>query len=402
MQAESVIKPKRKKWMVIGMIILIVAIVAVNIVVVQNKNKGNAKDLEFVGVTEKEFKQTKLIAGIVVAGKNQSFSVDPTKGKVKEVFVEEGQKIEAKQKLFSYENVELSFQSKQMEIDKKISNIGYDQGKKRINSLKKEIQRLKTEANAATDPIQGEQIVQTMKDLETQLQDAESQLKTSELEMEKSNLQAQELKRKQDDLIVYSDLAGIVQNVGESNAEMTEEQGKPLIQVISEDPFQIQGQLTELQMAQIQTNQAITISSKAIPNKTWKGIITNVSSYPISTESGTSQMAGIGESAQNISYYPFTASLESQDGLSPGFHVALEVNLPTKKKLAVPSYSIIEETDTSYVYLLKGTVIHKQKVTTGMGDGEWTGVIDGVTSGDKIVALPTSSLREGMEVKVND
>ncbi|PEN17788.1 efflux transporter periplasmic adaptor subunit, partial [Bacillus wiedmannii] len=71
------------------------------------------------------------------------FYTDPTKGKVKEIEVKEGQEIEKGTKLFSYENEEINLQMKQVELDQKMIDMRYDQGKKKIDSLKKEIKKAK-------------------------------------------------------------------------------------------------------------------------------------------------------------------------------------------------------------------------------------------------------------------
>ncbi|MFV1457697.1 biotin/lipoyl-binding protein, partial [Bacillus mycoides] len=71
----------------------------------------------------------------------ESFYTDPTKGKVKEIEVKEGQEIEKGTKLFSYENEEINLQMKQVELDQKMIDMRYDQGKKKIDSLKKEIKK---------------------------------------------------------------------------------------------------------------------------------------------------------------------------------------------------------------------------------------------------------------------
>ena len=45
------------------------------------------------------------------------------------------------------------------------------------------------------------------------------------------------------------------------------------------------------------------------------------------------QAGGVGEATQNMSQYTYKASLDSQDGLSPGYHVSLQVNLGIRRWL---------------------------------------------------------------------
>ena len=126
------------------------------------------------------------------------------------------------------------------------------------------------------------------------------------------------------------------------------------LQVASKDPFQVQGTL-KLQKSQIQKMKA-----KANNKKKWTGKITEVSEFPTSAE--MAQAGGMGEATQNMSQYTYKASLDSQDGLSPGYHVSLQVNLENKKMIAVPSKSIVAKGDDAFVYVEDKGKLRKQNV----------------------------------------
>ncbi len=81
---------KKKKWIIIGVIALIVIVAAINIFVMQGKKKGastNADAVSFEKVTERKLNNTKLISGQVKPGNIESFYADPAKGKVKDIEV---------------------------------------------------------------------------------------------------------------------------------------------------------------------------------------------------------------------------------------------------------------------------------------------------------------------------
>lgn len=393
LQPEIVQKPSKKKWIALVVLLLIVIIVAINIAVIQSKKTNSVRDLSFSTVTNKELSNTKLVAGRVVPGNIDTFYPDPAKGTVNEIYVNEGDEVSKGQKLFSYGNPELSIQIRQLELDKKSAKIRYDQGQDKISSLQNEIKKAK-DTNApkeVTDP------------LHAQLQDLQFQQQTIELEMEKNKLQEEDLQNKQKNLTVYSNYGGIVQKVnkdaGQNTAQVVGGQSNPVVQIASKDPFMIQGTLTELQKSQLQPGQVITVTAKAVANQTWKGKITEISEYPTSDDAGQSLAAAAGQQAQNISYYNFKASLDSQDGLSPGYHVSIQVNLSTKKMLAVPSNSIVDKGNSRYVYVVRNNKLHKQTVTTGMGDGNSTEILKGLKAGEKVVKNPSANVYEGLEVK---
>ncbi|MDG0949900.1 efflux RND transporter periplasmic adaptor subunit [Bacillus paranthracis] len=383
----------KRIWIIVGVIALIVIVAAVNIFIMQGKKKGastSADAVSFEKVTERKLNNTKLISGQVKPGNIESFYADPTKGKVKDIEVKEGQEVEKGAKLFSYDNEEINLQMKQAELDQKMANMRYDQGKK-IDSLKKEIKKAKDSGagKEVTDP------------MEEQVSELEMAQKTTDLEKEKGKLQKEELNKKQKELTVYSNFSGVVQKLDKDAAQSSSQalggQGKSFLQVASKDPFQVQGTLTELQKSQIQPDQTFTVTAKANNKKKWTGKITEVSEFPTSAE--MAQAGGIGEAAQNMSQYTYKASLDSQDGLSPGYHVSLQVNLENKTMVAVPTKSIVEKDDDAFVYVEDKGKLRKQNVKKGSTDGDWTEITEGVTVGQKVVKNPSDDVYDGMEVK---
>ncbi|MFA2785738.1 efflux RND transporter periplasmic adaptor subunit [Bacillus paranthracis] len=383
----------KKKRIIVSVIILITIVAAINIFVMQSTKKGEVKTgtVSFEKVSERKLNNTKLISGQVKPGNIEGFYTDSTKGKVKDITVKEGQEVEKGTKLFSYDNEEINLKMKQAELDQKMADMRYNQSKKKIDSLKQEIK--KTKDSGATTEI--------INPLEEQLNELEMQQKTTELEKEKGKLQAEELKKQQKELTIYSNFAGVVQKLDKDAAQSSSQavggQGKAFLQIASKDPFQIQGTLTELQKSQIQKDQTFTVTAKANNKKKWTGKITEVSEFPTSAE--MAQAGGVGEATQNMSQYTYKASLDSQDGLSPGYHVSLQVNLGNKKMVAVPTKSIVEKGDDAFVYVEDKGKLRKQNVKKGSTDGDWTEIVEGVTVGQKVVKNPSEDVYDGMEVK---
>ncbi|PEF37384.1 efflux RND transporter periplasmic adaptor subunit [Bacillus wiedmannii] len=382
---------KKKRRIIIGVITLFSIIIAINIFLIQGKKKENKKvdAVSLEKVTERKLNNTKLISGQVKPGNIESFYADSTKGKVKDIAVREGQEVEKGTKLFSYGNEEINLQMKQAELDQKMADMRYDQGKKKIDSLKKEIKKAKDSGagKEVTDP------------MEEQVSELEMAQKTTDLEKEKGKLQKEELSKKQQELTIYSNFTGVVQKLDKDAAQSSSQalggQGKAFLQVASKDPFQVQGTLTELQKSQIQKDQTFTVTAKANNKKKWTGKITEVSEFPTSAE--MAQAAG--EGTQNMSQYTYKASLDSQDGLSPGYHVSLQVNLENKTMIAVPSKSIVEKGEDAFVYIEEKGKLHKQNVKKGATDGDWTEIIEGAIVGQKVVKNPSDNVYDGMEVK---
>ncbi|MBE3571057.1 MAG: efflux RND transporter periplasmic adaptor subunit [Bacillales bacterium] len=385
----------QKKWIMIGIVVFIVMIVAVNVIFTEKRKKDVPKSVELMTVAKRPLSNTKLISGQVVPGKVEAIYLDPSKGKIKEIYVKEGQEVEKGQKLFTYESADINLQLKQASIDKKITKLNYNQVNDKIKALKKE---KKTASDNAS--------------LESQLEELENQRRTIELEMEKNQLQEEQLQSKLNQLTIHSPINGYVKNLHqdlEERAGITDEgtssetmglQGTPIMNIVSKEPFQIEGTLTELQKAQIQPNQPIKVTANAVPNKSWNGKIVEVSEFPAATNPGTGQLsAEAGQSMSNLSYYTFKAKLHSQEGLSPGYHVAIQVVLSSKKVLAVPQNSVQEKGDSAYVFVVSQGKVQKRNITTGISTAEWTEVVDGLKEGEKVVKNPSSTMDSGMEVE---
>lgn len=169
-------RTSKKKWIVIGLIAAILTITAINITIIQNKKNNTSTDLKFATVTKKEISNTKLIAGRIVPGNMETYRVDPTKGKVKEIFVKAGQKVKKGDKLFVYNDADVSIQEKQLEIDQKSTDLRSKQLNDKMASLKKQIQKAKDEHASA----------EVIDPLETQWQDLQSQQQSLNLEIEKN------------------------------------------------------------------------------------------------------------------------------------------------------------------------------------------------------------------------
>ncbi|MEH7891899.1 efflux RND transporter periplasmic adaptor subunit [Bacillus thuringiensis] len=387
-------RKKQKRFIIIiGSLLLISIVVFINIYMMHGKKKSitNTDAVSFEKVTERKLNNTKLVSGQVKPGNIESFYGDSAKGKVKDIEVKEGQEVEKGTKLFSYDNEEINLQMKQAELDQKMADMRYDQGKKKIDSLKKEIKKVKDSGagKEVTDP------------MEEQVSELEIAQKTTDLEKEKGKLQKEELNKKQKELTIYSNFAGVVQKLDKDAAQSSSQalggQGKAFLQVASKDKLQVQGTLTELQKSQIQKDQTFTVTAKANNKKKWTGKITEVSEFPTSAEMG--QAGGVGEATQNMSQYTYKASLDSQDGLSPGYHVSLQVNLENKTMIAVPSKSIVEKDDDTFVYIEEKGKLRKQNVKKGATDGDWTEITEGVTVGQKVVKNPSDNVYDGMEVQ---
>lgn len=391
----------RGKFLLIGVILFILIIMLVNVMIFKIKKDDQSLPLKFEKAEIHTLETTKLISGEIMPAKKQTIYLDSSKGEIKEIFVKEGQKVKKGQKLLAYKNDDLDLQLKQSQIDQQLESQKYNQVKKAIESLKQQLMTLE-KTSSKND--------QSLQNIKEQLEEQEYQQKTIELEIEKNNLVEKELRQKIEQLTVYSNLDGVVQNLDQrliniprsstveaSNDVGSQETSTPIMTIVSKEPYEIQGTLSELQRELIQPKQAIKVTAKAISGKTWNGHIIEVSDNPITNV--TTEQNTDSTDQQNISYYTFKAKLNSQEGLLPGYHVAIEVKLSSKETLAIPQNSVIEKGADSFVYIVNKNKIQKRRITTGISQGQWIEVLQGLKEGERVIKNPPSNIYSGMEVK---
>jgi HlyD family secretion protein len=350
----------------------------------------------------------------VVQSHTETIYVNSLKGSIKEIFVKEGETVAKGQQLFSYEGSALTAELGQAEINKQLAETSSQQLKEQITSLETDLLEAEstttlgtsdatnTVTTNLTDVGESDHIAdQSILSLKAELNTAKADSRAAELKVEKYTLEAEKVKAELDSLFVSSNTAGVIvnlnQNVGQG-FQAKENQQLAIMEIASNDPFKIEGKLTEAEKAKITPGQPITVSSNVVANKKWNGEITEVSDYPT-----YKALVNKKKDSQHepIPYYSFKASLDSQKGLYPGYSTSLDVVLQSKQLLAVPETSIITIGKSSYVFVHKKGLLHKQKVETGQKRGQWVAILKGLKDEDKVGVNPSWIVRLGTLINLN-
>ncbi|UPM54637.1 efflux RND transporter periplasmic adaptor subunit [Gottfriedia acidiceleris] len=405
----KVITPRQKKIILMGIIVLFIVSVVLSVAVVEIK-KSKSKTLQFISPTVKNFTKTETVSGSVVQSQTETIYVNPTKGSINEIFVKEGDTVTKGQKLFSYEDTTIAAELGQAEVNKKLAETTVTQKNDQIVSLEKDIQNAisaststsntsdvnKTDKNAANITNTSE-----IQSLQAELNTTKEELNAAHLKVEQYTLEVEKLKAQQESLIVNSNNDGVVLNLNKSIGQgykATDKQQISIMQIASNEPFQIEGKLTEEEKAKVEPGQAIKVTSKVVADKNWKGSISEVSNYPMNDQS-TNQDKNSKKEAKP--YYTFRATLDSQENLYPGYETNLEVVVQSKDLLAIPVTSVKGSGKSKYVYVLKKGTIYKQNVKTGQKQGKYIAILKGVKEGDKVGKNPSWTVRPGTKIDLN-
>ncbi|WP_129690723.1 efflux RND transporter periplasmic adaptor subunit [Gottfriedia acidiceleris] len=409
-EQAKVTTPRQKKFILIGIIVLLIVSVVLSVAVVEIK-KSKSKTLQFISPTVKSFTKTETVSGRVVQSHTETIYVNPTKGSINEIFVKEGDTVTKGQKLFSYEDTTIAAELGQAEVNKKLAETTVTQKNDQIASLEKDIQNAISASTSNTTDANNTDKNATnttnttntpeIQSLQAELNTAKEELNATQLKVEQYTLEAEKLKAQQESLTVNSNNDGVVLNLNKSIGQgykATDKQQISIMQIASNEPFQIEGKLTEEEKAKVEPGQTIKVSSKVVADKSWKGSISEVSNYPLNDPS-TNQDKN--SKKETIPYYTFRATLDSQENLYPGYETNLEVVVQSKDLLAIPETSVKGSGKSKYVYVLKKGTIYKQNVKTGQKQGKYVAILKGVKEGDKVGKNPSWTVRPGTKIDLN-
>lgn len=341
---------KKQKAIIGGVVVIaIFAVVFLGIKIKNNMNKASeeSKTPEIYTVPEKE---KIYVDGKVMPAKSKNFFEDSNKGELDNIAVEDGQKVDEGQTLFTYKN------------EKDISE---------IDTLKETIKLKEEQLNTIQD---------------------ENMKKSLDEEISKLNNQISSLEDRKYESI-NAPFAGKVY----INQQTSQSQISPIMTLESEN-FYVNGQVSEDELSKINLNQEVQILINSTKEK-FKGKITSIGERPSSDN-----VAPKKDSKQNVSYYDIKVNfLENQDlkNVKNGFHVKTTIEV-LNNPIKVPYTSLLQEDEKRFVYKIIDGIVYKQEVKTGETNGEYAIITEGVGEKDKIIKFANDkSIKEGESIYPN-
>ena len=386
---------KAKKWQLytaIGVASVIV-IGAAGILIFRQPSQSAVKDETSHIVTAKEgsVASSVLLSGTVTAKNEQYVYFDASKGDLDEILVSVGDKVEEGQALVKYSSAD--------------AQAAYDAADRAVAKADRHIEELnKARENASVAPAspqvpteaglpeQAQAATSSVSSIDSQISDAKDNRADAVAQLNKAQAQL-------DAATVLSTLEGTVVEVNRNVSKSPTGNSQVVVHVVSNENLQVKGELSEYNLANLSVGQEVTFTSKVYQDKSWTGKISYISDYP--KNNGEAANAALG--GNTGSKYPYTVDVTSEIGeLKQGFSVSVEVKNKSKAIL-VPLTSIVTENDKNYVWLVDDQKKAKKvEVTLGNADADNQEITSGLTDGAKVISNPTSSLKEGKEVKADE
>lgn len=405
----------KKKNVIIGVILVVVAAAAVSGVAAWKKIQDGTLELPFQ-------KKSDTVEGSVyvdsvakimdpdVGGTNQRFSgvIEPQKTwkieassdkKVKDIFVEEGDQVKAGQDLFTYDTAEAeeNLVEAEIELDRLTSD---------IETTRKQIENMKTELSKVTG--EDERLEYT-----NLIQTKENSLKKSEYDLKKQNVTIEQLKNSIANSTVQSEMDGVIQKINEDAGSNSSYYGygsddsNAFMTVLATGNYRVKGTANEQNRNAVQQGLPVIVHSRVNDDDVWSGIMGSLDTENTAQQNTDYYYYGGGSNDNSSSNYNFYVDLDSSDGLILGQHVYIEIDNGQYKHtdgIWLNSYYIMQDEDgKGYVWAADSRDrMEEREVTLGEYDGELDmyEITEGLTEEDYI-AFPSADIEAGMRAERN-
>ncbi|HQR48133.1 MAG TPA: efflux RND transporter periplasmic adaptor subunit [Steroidobacteraceae bacterium] len=159
----------------------------------------------------------------------------------------------------------------------------------------------------------------------------------------------------------------------------------PAVDVVDSSCIYITAPIDEVDAPRVRPGMPARVTLDAFKDRSFRAHVRRVAPYVLELE----------KQARTVEV---EAEIEDRDDalLLPGYSADLEVILAERPDvLRVPTRALIEG---NRVFVLEGGRVHERKVTTGIGNWEYTEVTQGLAAGDRVVvSIDREGLKDGAE-----
>ena len=373
---------KKKIWLSIGVVSIIVLLVGVNVYRAMSKEEVTVSTVK---LSQQEIASNVMVPGTLRFQNEQYIYQDPEKGEIAEILVKEGETVKIGTPLLRYENEQFSLEKQQNALSIESSYL-------KINQLENQLDDLSEKEKDLSKQVGKEEAEKTIEAEHNQL---EMEQKMADIELRQLLLQKETIEKQLNTLDVKSDIAGTVITI-EEHPEQTSEQGgmKAVIHIAKTDQFIVSGVLSEYDSLKAAEGQPVTLSSDVVPDAEWKGKVSNIGLLP---ETSSSTMGTENAAVQ----YPVEVIIEgSEMKAKPGFKLIMEIETEKRNVQTVPVDAVKQDGEDYFVYTVEDGKTKKKTIEIGTASSDYMEVKEGLSADDAIVSKPKDDLLSGTEVTV--
>ena len=370
-----------KKW--IGAA-LAIAVIAVPFAI--KKTRGaDGIEVELADVKPQEVRPSILASG-TLAYRNEVNLTAEVVAKVTEIFVEEGQTVEAGQLL-----MRLDPESYNKAIDRE--EAGYRQDQVSIARERASLQLRVKQFERSQRLVEQKMIDRnSFEESRFRLEEARASLRTSEEALLRSGASVGEARQQRAKTEIRAPLSGVIVamtiKIGEtaipSNSALA---GSQLMRIADTTAIQVELKVDEADIAKILIGQKADIYAAAFPDSALKGEVEQIALAPT--------IEGQGRAYKVIARIAPPKDFPLRSGMTARADIYLSDG---KRPLAVPVEAVVSDTDEQdktrhFVWLERGGKARKIEVKLGVSDDRWQEISSGIAAKDRIIVGPAKTIR---------
>jgi len=276
-------------------------------------------------------------AGMVVSGETAEIQKDENKA-VLEVYVEEGDMVEAGDILFAYDTEALQLDLDKLYLEKE----SYENT---ISAAESEIEELKKQkANASSS----QQLSYTL-----QINAREADIREAEYNLALKEREITAMEEGMENTEIATPLSGRVMAVNtEENSDPYGESPNSFITVMDVSSYRVEGHINELNLYSLPEGTPVVIRSRIDDTVTWTGSVTSIDwENPVTGNNNNMIYMGPEDEMTSSSKYPFYVTLDHTEGLILGQHIYIEPDYgqDAESGLILPGYFIVNAESSPWV-----------------------------------------------------
>jgi len=306
---------------------------------------------------------------------DQTVSVVPkTAGRLEEITVKLGDRVNRGQRIAKIEDEEILEQVRQAEA-------AFEVAKATIRQREADLSLAKTNAERSRNLFQRQLLPQqTLDDAEAKYQSAQAALDLARAQNAQSQSRLDELRITLQNTIITSPVNGFVSRRAVDPGAFVSANA-PVVEVVDITRVRLVANIIEKDLRQIGVGDMARVEVDAFPGEDFMGRIARVS--PVLDPS--TRTAPMEVEISNPQYR-----------LKPGMYARVGIVTESHPNaLVVPTNAVVDVNGTRGVYLAVNNVATFHPVKIGIEGNERTEILDGVAAGDRIVSTGAAGLRNG-------
>lgn len=383
-----------KKRKLIIVVALSVVFLCTSVVVVATQSGSSNSEKNKYSLHLVETVEPILFKGIVNSKSIDEYYLDESNGKLENIHVENGQLVHRGEVLLTYNDEKMtqqaqtqSFTVKQSEADLNNSVLDLSLAQEKREQVNQEILVLEAEMNGAVEELEINELNSQMELLNEQtaaaddaIIQAERAIATAQLQLDEARNgveQAQNQAIKQ--IVSQQEGIAIVDKDNQTNAD------RPIVKIINQEVF-VEGQVSEFDYKKIEIGQIVDLRTTALGQET-TGEIYEISPIPVTENSGSSN--------QSSKVYSFL--IKPNMALQYGFSIQIGLS---QSDIFIPKKTVVSKKNQEFVYVYEDGKAIEREVTIEEA-GTKHQVLEGLSSGEKIIKNPDQTLENNQKVELD-